>query len=32
MSLKTAINHSFNIKCPKCEHKLVSFLSYNPKI
>lgn len=28
MSLKTPINHSFNIKCPKCEHKLL----YNLKL
>ncbi|WP_042276330.1 hypothetical protein [Faecalimicrobium dakarense] len=28
MSLKTPINHDFNIKCPKCEHKL----SYNLRL
>ena len=28
MSLKTPMNHSFNIKCPKCEHKFL----YNFKL
>lgn len=28
MSLKTPMNHSFNIKCPKCEHKFL----YNLKL
>lgn len=28
MSLKTPINHGFDIKCPKCEHKFL----YNLKL